>query len=70
MPSEDPAAGRFWMLQLMRLGGILLVAGGIAILSGRVAGPEILGYGLVVLGAFEFFALPVLLARRWKSPDA
>ena len=70
MPSDDPAAGRYWMLQLMRLGGILLVVGGILILSGRVPGPEVLGYGLVVLGAFEFFALPIVLARRWKSPDA
>lgn len=70
MPSDDPAAGRFWMLQLMRFGGILLVVGGVVILSGRIAGPEVLGYGLVILGAFEFFVLPMMLAKRWKSPDA
>jgi len=70
MNERDPAIGRFWMLQLMRLGGILLVFGGIVIISGRIAGPPMLGYGLFVLGAFEFFFLPRHLARRWKSPDA
>ena len=66
----DPAVARFWMLQLMRLGGVLLVLGAVLILSGRVPGPPLLGYGLLVLGAFEFFFLPRLLAKRWKSPDA
>ena len=69
MTDRDPAASRYWMLQLMRLGGILLVLGGVLIISGRVSGPPELGYGLLVLGAFEFFFLPVMLAKRWKSPD-
>lgn len=69
MTEKDPAAARFWMLQLMRLGGILLVVGGVLIISGRVPGPEALGYGLLVFGAFEFFAMPLLLAKRWKSPE-
>ena len=70
MTERDPAAGRFWMLQLMRLGGILLALGGILILSGKVNGPDVLGYGLLVFGAFEFFAMPHFLSRMWKSPDA
>ena len=69
-PGSDPAIARYWMLQLMRVGGLLLVIGGVLILSGRVPGPEVLGYGLLVLGAVEFFFLPAMLARRWKSPDA
>ena len=69
MTQRDPAAGRYWMLQLMRLGGVLLVVGGLLIIAGRVNGPEELGYGLLVLGAFEFFFMPIMLARRWKSPD-
>lgn len=68
MAEADPAAARFWMLQLMRLGGLLLVLGGVLIISGTVPGPEVLGYGLLVFGAVEFFAMPVMLARRWKSP--
>ncbi|GGD57489.1 hypothetical protein GRI62_02105 [Erythrobacter arachoides] len=64
----DPAAARFWMLQLMRLGGVLLVVGGMMILAGKVSGPDVLGYGLMFFGLFEFFWLPRTLARRWKSP--
>lgn len=65
----DPAAARFWMLQLMRLGGVLLVVGALLIISGRIPGPEVLGYGLLILGMVEFFVMPMLLARRWKTPD-
>lgn len=66
---RDPAAARYWMLQLMRLGGILLVFGGALIVGGRIDGPPVLGYGLLAFGVFEFFVLPAMLARRWKSPD-
>lgn len=67
-PAPDPAMARFWMLQLMRLGGALLVLGGVLILGNKVPGPPLLGYGLLVFGLFEFFAMPALLARRWRTP--
>ena len=68
MADRDPAAARFWMLQLMRVGGALLAVGGALIIAGKVPGPMVLGYGLLLLGVFEFFFLPAMLARRWKSP--
>lgn len=66
---KDPAIARFWMLQLMRLGGLLLVIAGIIIIAGKLPAPRGLGYGLFLLGAFEFFYLPRMLAKRWKSPE-
>jgi len=68
-PAPDPAIARFWMLQLMRVGGLLMVIGALMILSGRLPAPPILGYGLLLAGAFEFFYLPRMLAKRWKSPE-
>lgn len=68
MSEPDPAMGRYWMLQLMRLGGVLMVIGALLILSGRIAGPPLLGYGLLVFGVIEFFLMPLMLAKRWKSP--
>ena len=65
---KDPAMTRYWMLQLMRLGGVLLVVGAVLILGGKLPAPPVLGYGLLLLGVFEFFALPKMLASRWKSP--
>ena len=64
----DPAKGRWAMLQLIRAGGLLFILGGMVILSDVVSGPPVLGIGLLLIGLFEFFFLPVLIARRWKSP--
>ena len=64
----DPAAARYWMLQLMRLGGVLLVIAGAMMIGGRLPAPPVLGYGLLLAGMFEFFFLPRMLAKRWKSP--
>lgn len=66
---DDPAKGRFMFMQMMRLGGLLLVFGGILIISGTVTGPPALGYGLLVLGVVEFFIMPIMLAKRWKTPE-
>ncbi|KLI64271.1 hypothetical protein [Aurantiacibacter marinus] len=65
---HDPAKARWAMLQLIRAGGLLFILGGMVILSDAIAGPPILGIGLLLIGMFEFFFLPVLIARRWKSP--
>ena len=67
-PAGDPAKSRFIMLQLMRLGGLLLILGAILILTDRVEGPHLLGYGLLAFGIFEFFILPLMLNRRWRTP--
>lgn len=66
--TDDPAKARFFMLQLVRLGGLLLILGGILIVTETISGPMFLGAGLLLLGMFEFFFLPVMMARRWKSP--
>ena len=68
-PAPDPAQARWIMLQLMRLGGVLLAVGGLVIIGGAIAGPPALGYGLLAFGLFEFFVMPVMLAKRWKTPD-
>ena len=67
---HDPAIARYWMLHLMRIGGVLLTGLGAMMIVGRIEAPPVLGFGLFALGAFEFFFLPRMLARRWKSPDA
>ena len=68
-PATDPAQGRWVMLQLMRLGGVLLAVGGMVIIGGAIEGPPALGYGLLAFGLFEFFAMPVMMAKRWKTPE-
>lgn len=67
----DPAAARFAVLQLVRLSGALLVLVGVLALTGKVsllAGlPEVVAYVLMAAGLIDYFVLPPLLAKRWRS---
>jgi drug/metabolite transporter (DMT)-like permease len=69
--SHDPALPRFAALQLARLCGALIALAGVVILSHGIRSlarvPDPVGDGLIVVGAVVFFALPLALARRWKS---
>jgi hypothetical protein len=71
MTNGDPALGRFALLQVARMAGALVALLGVVIISGRqpalVGISAITGCALIVLGAAEFFFVPVALAKRWKS---
>ena len=69
MHEDDLAARRFMLLNVARLLGLVMVGIGVVIISGRLTDNQALGYFLFVAGAGVFFALPLTLARRWKSPD-
>jgi hypothetical protein len=68
---RDPAAVRFAILQLVRLSGAVLVLLGVLIVSGRLpmlaVVPEAGGYAIMVAGLVEFFVIPTLLAKSWRS---
>ncbi|MGV3512927.1 MAG: hypothetical protein ACO1OX_13090 [Novosphingobium sp.] len=71
---SDPAVGRYFMLQAVRLSGAVLVLLGVMIGTGR--GPAFLdglpqeaGYLLAAAGIFEFFFVPRMIARKWRTPD-
>lgn len=71
---SDPAAGRFFALQAVRLSGAVMVLLGVMIGTGRApsflgGAPQEVGFVLAVLGMVEFFYVPRLLARKWRTPD-
>lgn len=67
---SDPAFGKFMALQLVRLSGAVLALIGVVLLSGRFGTyPVLAGYLLVGVGLVDFFALPPLLAKRWKTKE-
>ncbi|MDG5749098.1 hypothetical protein P8Q88_13015 [Qipengyuania sp. XHP0207] len=68
MADTDPAAARFWLMQLLRLSGAVLVMIGAAIMAEAIDLPFAIGLLLVLLGLAEFFVVPRLLARRWRTP--
>jgi hypothetical protein len=69
--SEDQAKQRFMLLQLTRLVALGLVMAGIANIGGKFL-PDlapVMGYALLIFGAVDFFALPMLLKRVWQKQD-
>lgn len=66
------AKQRFWVLQAIRFSGLALVAGGVANIAGKFL-PDlapVLGGALLVTGVVDYFILPIVLKRGWRSNDA
>ena len=66
---QDPARARFVIIQLVRIGGVALAWFGLMIIGGKFDLPPLAGYFFAVAGVVEAMVLPVLLARRWKTPS-
>lgn len=68
---RDPAAARFAVIQAMRASGAALAMGGFAVLSHHFAAlagvPDAVGYVLLGIGLVDFFVVPQVLAKRWRS---
>lgn len=69
---EALARNRFFLLSSMRFGSVIFVMMGIANIGGRLfpdAAPY-LGYGFLLIGALDFFLIPILLKKSWAKQDA
>lgn len=73
-PAHDALAKkRFFAMTIMRLMGVAFIAIGFILISGGfslVGQPtdRWIGVAIVLIGAFDFAVMPLLLARRWRSP--
>lgn len=66
--TTDPARSRWIALQLIRLTGVAVTLVGILAIAGRIGIPPVAGYVIAVIGLVDAMVVPLLLARRWKSP--
>jgi hypothetical protein len=64
---HDPAKARFFLIQAVRLSGVVLGILGALVLGEILPVPELVGYLLLAFGAFDIFILPTILAKRWSS---
>ena len=67
------AKKRFFAINAMRLMGAIFVLIGFVLIRGgwELAGQPTdrwIGVAVVLIGAFDFAVMPLLLARRWRSP--
>jgi len=67
--SGDPARKRFLVIQLTRIGGVLLVIAALLALNGVFALPALAGYALLAAGMVDIFIVPQILARKWRTPN-
>ena len=70
MTTPDPARGRFAALNLTRLIGAASVVAGMLIAKGSILPdvPQWVGYVLIANGLVDFFVIPVIMVRRWRTP--
>lgn len=73
-PSEREAAEArartgFILITALRFGGVAMVMLGFAIVRGIIDLPYVAGAIIAVLGFFEIFFLPRIVARRWNAGD-
>jgi hypothetical protein len=67
-PAADPAKLRFVAITLMRFTGAALVMLGLGVQVGKVDLPMVTGPIFAVMGMIDMFVMPVILAKRWKTP--
>lgn len=66
--------GRYFALQAVRLSGALLVLLGVLVQAGKGPGPLVnlppmAGIVMALAGLWDFFFLPRIVARRWRTPE-
>ena len=70
--AEQLVKNRFTILTVTRFLDLAVVLAGLANVNGQLL-PELtpyLGMVLVIVGAFGFFAVPIVLKRSWAKQDA
>lgn len=65
--TQDLARKRFFLLTMLRFGGVVLAFVGISILAKRWIEPaEIVGGLLLVVAIVDVVVVPTVLIRRWR----
>lgn len=66
-PGRDPARARFWFIATHRIVGAALVVLGMMAMQGTLDWGKGVGKVLAIVGLIDFFVIPVVFARMWKS---
>lgn len=68
--TQDLARKRFFLLTMLRFGGVVLAFVGISIIAKRWIEPaEIVGGLLLVVAIVDVVVAPTVLIRRWRREE-
>ena len=67
--AADKARARHLVISVQRLLGAALIVLGLLALNGALDWGKTAGAVLVILGLVDFAVLPIVLARRWRTPS-
>ncbi len=63
----DPAKARFYFIAAHRLVGAVLIVLGMLAMQGVLDWGEGIGKVIALVGLIDFFVIPLILARMWRS---
>lgn len=70
VPPTPQERSRFFVLNAVRLSGVALILVGILIVNGAIDLPRVVGYVFIPVGLIDVFVMPLILARKWRTPRA
>lgn len=64
---KDPARARFYFIAAHRVIGAVLIMLGMLAMQGALDWGEGVGKVLAIVGLIDFFIIPLVFARMWRS---
>jgi len=66
---DDVARNRWFVINAVRIAGVAMVLVGLLIVRQVIPEPAWAGYVIGAVGLADVFFVPLLLARKWRSPS-
>ena len=65
---EFSVRNRWLVINVVRAAGVAMVLIGLMIVRGVIPEPAWAGYTILAVGLADVFVVPLLLARKWRTP--
>lgn len=65
---DEAARNRWLVINLVRVAGVAMVLVGLLVVRQVIPEPAWAGYTILAVGLADVFLVPLLLARKWRTP--
>jgi len=65
---DEVARNRWLAINAVRVAGVVMVLVGLLIVQRVIPEPAWAGYTILAVGIADVFLVPLVLARKWRSP--